>query len=383
METSVSKFLLLSALLEVIYQPASTFGCALFKSNDQPCGHKIKGSLGLAKEAFKQLFAIIKDTHRVFDEDDDTFNTLLTQFVESCVCQNRHEHKREHARSQWRKELYDQEKRSRLRQELETILSKSLEEPIHSTPLSSKFKLRVSGTPASPEEDVALKVAEKAYETLTEQDSESGRLYLFSLSGQEDMFKVGKTIDMKNRFSCHRRCYGDITILRHAFLPFVRRIEQLILTELSQKHCELSAKCKNCDTAHREWIQIGRADMETVFDKWVEFARGENEPALRETEAYDKDGNFNSKYVVLPPPAGNYKFLLSTSLKKSRRSTGGSSQSSPSKPGPARSDINFIGERISVMSLGDSQPGKDDSGEDDGRGHISSLTTSLLAARRK
>ncbi|KAJ5294480.1 hypothetical protein N7508_009301 [Penicillium antarcticum] len=363
MEAPISKFLLLSGLLEIIYKPGQPRAC---------------------QEAFGDLFALINDPCRAFEDKDGAFNNVLTQFIQRCLCRNRHYKNADHARSQWEKELYDREKRSQLRLGLQEILSRPLEETIYSTPPSSKFKLRVSGTPASPEEDVARKVTEKAYEPLTDLDQKPGRLYLISLPGQEDMFKVGFTKDIKNRFSTHRRCYGDITIVKNAFLPFARRIEQLILAELFQQHCVLTEKCESCDKSHKEWIQIGKADMVTVFDKWVEFARGENELDLRVTEAYDKDGNFSSKHVALPPPAGNYKFLVSTSSKKSRRrSTGASSQNSPSKPSSARSDISFIDEGISYLSLGDSQPGNDDSDEDDHSEHISSFAANLLAAHTK
>lgn len=386
METPINTFLYLSGLLEIIYKPASTFSCAQLKSNAEPCGNKLKGSLDLVKESFGQLFAIINDPCRVFHDKDGAFDTVLTQVTQSCLCRrSRHQQNADHARSQWKKELYDGEKRCRLRLELQGYLSKRLEESISPTPPSStRFKLRESKTRAKSEEDVARKVIKKACEPLAETDKKPGRLYLISLPGQADMFKLGFTKDTKARFSEHRRCYGHITIVKNAFLPYAHRIEQLILTELSQQQCMLTQKCQNCDHSHRECIQTGKDDMVNVFDKWVAFARGENEYAPGENEPYDKKGNFNSKNVVLPPPAGDYKPSNSTSSKKSsRRSEGASSQDSPSKIGPARSDIRVIDEEISSLSPGDSQPLPDGSDEDDDSHPISSLSASLAAASIK
>ncbi|KAJ6044171.1 uncharacterized protein N7446_002367 [Penicillium canescens] len=385
METPVNTFIYLSGLLEIIYKQASTFSCAQLESNAEPCGNNLKGSLDLVAESFGQLFAIINDPCRVFHDEDGAFDTVLTQFIQSCLCRSQHQKNADHAMSQWKKELYNRDIRCRLRLELEEYLSKRLEESITSTPLSStRFKLRVSKTPARTDEDVARKVVKKAREPLSELDKNPGRLYLISLPGLADMFKLGFTAGAKARFSDHRRCYGNITIVKNAFLPYARRIEQLILAELSRQHYMLTEKCETCHRTHKEWLLIGKDDMVNVFDKWVAFARGENEYAPGENEPYDKNGNFNSKDVVLPPPAGDFKFPPSPSSKKSsRRSNGASSQDSPSKPGPARSDSSVLVEGISRLSLGDSQSLPDE-GDDDSDSHpISSLPARLAAARMK
>lgn len=385
METPVNSFIYLSGLLEIIYKPASTFSCAQIKSNAEPCGNNLKGSLELVKESFGQLFAIINDPCRVFHDEDGAFDTVLTQVIQSCLCQTRHHRNADHAMSQWKKELYNREIRCRLRLELEEYLSKRLEESISSTPLSSKsFKLRVSKTQAKSDEDVARRVVKIAREPLSKLDKDPGRLYLISLPGLADMFKLGFTAGAKARFSDHRRCYGHITIVKNAYLPYAHRIEQLILAELSRQHYMLAEKCETCHRAHKEWLQIGKDDVVNIFDKWVAFARGENEYATRESELYDKNGNFNSKDVVLPPPAGDYKFSPSPSSKKSsRRSKGASSQDSPSKPGPVRSDSSDLVEGISRLSFGDSQSLPDECDEDSDSHPISSLPARLAAARMK
>src|SRR3954471_17945493 len=97
METPVKTFIYLSGLLEIIYKPASTFSCAQLKRNAKPCGNKVKGSLDLVKETFAQLFAIINDPIRVFHDKDGAFDTVLTQFIQSCLCRSRHQRNADHA----------------------------------------------------------------------------------------------------------------------------------------------------------------------------------------------------------------------------------------------------------------------------------------------
>jgi hypothetical protein len=383
MEIPVNTFLHLSVLLEIIYKPASTFNCAqLTRKGQQPCGNKIKNGLDRAKRSFEQLLALINDTSRLFTDRDGAFDTILTQLIQSCLCQGKHHKNADHARSQWKQELYDRETRVLLRSSLQGYLSESWKESIISTPRSSaKFTLWNPKTLAMSKEDVARKVTEKAHKLIKGSHTESGRLYLFALPEETDMFKLGFTKNAKTRFSTHRRCYGKIEILKTAFLPFARRIEQLVFTELSQKRYKLAEKC-SCTHAHNELIQTNEADMVAVFDKWVDFARGENKFARVDDEIYDKTGKFNSKNVVLPSPAGDYQFSVTPlSKKKSRVSNGISPQDSPSKSGRAGTDDSFIDEGISGLSFDDSQSLSDD--DEDYDRPVSSLADSLAAAKIK
>ena len=367
LKTPANTFLYLSGLLEIVYEPTTAFRCAQLKQDTERCGNKItKHSLELLKESFRHLFAILNDPDCKFHEQDGVFDTVLTQLIATCLCRNRHQKNAEDARKQWLEELYHDEKRYQLRCKLQTCLLEPLGEPINAAPsLPTEFEL-CDSKPSSPKQQVSLKVTNKLLEPLTETDQQSGFLYLISHPRESSMFKVGHTKNTEKRFGNHKRCYEDFKAIKKEFIPYVRRIEQLIITEFSAKQYKLKEKCQRCDKCHKEWIKASEAKLIKSFNKWVKFAKSDKRP-------YDKNGFFKSG-VALPSPAMDFKPPASTPTKGSRRSNG-PSQESPCKPDD-ESDVSIV-EGMSNLSF----DGVSAYSDVDDLSIVSSLSVRLAAAR--
>ncbi|CAI7587296.1 unnamed protein product [Penicillium glandicola] len=339
METPTNVFLCLSALLEIL------------KDGMEPCLNKTaKTNLEPMKESFGHLFAILNDPDRKFHDKDGAFNAVLAELIKRCLCRSRHYLNSDDAKSQWLKELYNDEKRHHLRCKLQIYLSEgSEEESVISTPPSeTEFELCSSKTSPRKKHEVQLLVTYEVFKPLTETDREPGFIYLISHPREPKMFKIGHTIDLEQRFAKHKRCYKGFGIVKTDFIPYVYRIEQLIIAEYSLQHYKLKEKCIPCDQSHKEWLQVSEARVVKSFKKWVQFAKAEKRP-------YDENGCFKSKTVVLPPPAMVFNSPASTAKKSSRRRSDGtpSQESSPSKPDPNKSNISIIEEEISNSSFDD------------------------------
>ncbi|OQE08407.1 hypothetical protein PENVUL_c010G07335 [Penicillium vulpinum] len=349
-ETPVNMFLYLSDLLEIAYNPISVLTCARLKDGIKPCRNKTaKANLELLKESFGDLFAILNDPDRTFHDKDGVFNAAVGQLIETCLCLQRHQQYSDDARSQWLKELYNDEKRHELRCKLQNYLFEPLNEEsiisISIPPSETEFELCNPKILPSTKANLPLKVTIQLLEPLTEKDKKSGFLYLISHPREPKMFKVGHTTNRERRFGEHRRCYEECITVKSAHVPYVHRIEQLIIAEFSLVHYKLKKECSRCNTYHKEWLHASQTKVLKSFNKWVKFALAEKTP-------YDENGDFKTKTVPLPPPAMDFKVPTPTPKKGSRRQSDGvlSPESTPSKPELDKSDIRIIDEEVSDSS---------------------------------
>ncbi|KAK4863451.1 hypothetical protein LT330_002229 [Penicillium expansum] len=350
METPANVFIYLSSLLEIAY--GSMLGCAQLKDGTEPCSNKIAGAnLKPVKEYFEQLFAILDEPDRKFHDKDGVFDEILAELIDRCLCLRRHRQNSDDAKSQWLKELYNDEKRHQLRYKLQTHIYGGVEEVsiISTPPPATEFEPYKTSTSPIDKYDVQLKVTCQLLETLTNRDKKSGYIYLLCHPREPKMFKVGYTTDPETRFDSHKRCYEEFSVLRKQHIRYAYRIEQLIIAEFSLEHYRLKEKCKRCDESHKEWLQVSKDKLLRSFNKWVKFAEADKAP-------YDKDGRFKSRTVALPPPAMDFKSPTPTPKKGTpRRSNVAPSQElSPSKPDHSKSDIRILQEELSDVGSDES-----------------------------
>lgn len=375
MESSANVFIPLSSLLEIAYRPI--LRCAQLKDGTEPCSNKIAGAnLEPVKGYFRQLFAILDEPDSKFHDKDGLFDKVLAELIDRCLCARRHRQNSDDAKSQWLKELYNDEKRDQLHSKLQSYLSESLEEDsiISTPPPATEFELCNSKNSPIDKYEVQLNVTCKLLEPLTENDKKSGFIYLISHPREPEMFKVGHTTDIEARFGKHKRCYEEFTTLKKDHIPNVHRIEQLIITEFSLKHYKLKQKCKRCDTSHKEWLQVSQAKLVNSFNKWVKFAKADKRP-------YDENGRFKSRTVALPYPAMDFKPTSTPKKGTPRRSDVTPSQeASPSKPDPSKSYVRIIQEELSGESSDESAP-RPVYNEADHSSLVSNLSDRLAAAR--
>ncbi|KAJ5385087.1 hypothetical protein N7517_002998 [Penicillium concentricum] len=376
METPANAFLYLSGLLEIVYGSISGSTCAQLKDDTKPCLNKIaKANLESLKESFGDLFTILNDPDRNFHDKDGAFNTVLEQLINASLCRQRHHRNSDGAKSQWLKELYNDEKRDLLRYRLQIYLLEPLEEEsiisISVPPPGTEFELFQPESRSSGKPNVPLLVTAELLKPLGETDRKSGYIYLISHPREPKMFKIGFSTELERRFDEHRRCYEKFSKVASDFIPYVRRIEQLIIIEFSLKHYRLKEKCTSCHKTHKEWLQVNKATLLKSFNKWVQFAKALESP-------YDKEGNFKTKTVALPPPAMNFKSRSPTPTKKGSRRRSDiapSQESTPSKAAPVKSDIRIIDEEISESNSDD----PDYSGRADQSRLVSSISLDLAA----
>ncbi|KAJ5487680.1 hypothetical protein N7530_001980 [Penicillium desertorum] len=350
METPGNVFIYLSGLLEIAYGPM--LKCVQLRGGTEPCGNKIaRANLEPVKESFGHLYAILNEPDHKLHDKDGVFNDVLAELIKRCLCQRQHHQNSDDAKSQWLKELYNDEKRHQLRCKLQTYLFDCLEEEsIISAPPETEFELCTSNKSSVNKYDVQLKVTAKLLEPLTKEVP--GFVYLLSHPREPKMFKVGHTENPDKRFADHKRCYEDFNVVKKALVRFPHRIEQLMIAEYSLKHYKLKEKCNRCNQSHMEWLRGSEAKLMASFNKWVKFALTDKSP-------YDENGRFRSKTVALPPPAMDFKPSTPTSAKKGsgRRSTGTlpEEQPSPSRPSVVKSGIRVIEEGMSTLDLGREQ----------------------------
>ncbi|KAJ5615651.1 hypothetical protein N7537_000765 [Penicillium hordei] len=373
MESPANVFIHLSSLLEIAYGPI--LRCVQLKDGADPCSNKIAGAnLESVKGYFRQLFAILNEPDRKFHDKDGVFDEVLTELIDRCLCRRRHRQNSDDAKSQWLKELYNDEKRHQLRCKMQPYLFESLEEDsINSTPPpATEFELCNSKQAPIDKYDVQLNVTRELLKPLTEHDKKDGFIYLISHPREPKMFKVGHTIDLEARFSNHKRCYEEFCVLKKEYISYAHRIEQLIIAEFSLKHYKLKEKCKRCDRSHKEWLQVKQEKLVKSFNKWVKFTKAEKRP-------YDENGRFKSRTVALPSPAMDFKPPTPTPKKSTprRSDVAPSQEASPSKPDPSKSDIRIIQELSEENSESAPRPSYS---EADHSSPVSNLSARLAAA---
>jgi hypothetical protein len=132
-------------------------------------------------------------------------------------------------------------------------------------------------------------------------------------------------------------------------IPYARRVEQLVLAELENKHYKL-VKCR-CGSAHIEWLEIDEKTLLETVRKWVDFVQ---------TLPYNASGNLKAA-AVLPFPALIRKRPRASRNPSSgkKASTSGKKESTPRKKDstPRKND--------STPRKKDSTPGK--KGSDPGK----------------
>lgn len=352
MESPANVFIHLSSLLEITYGPI--LRCAQLKDGTEPCSNKIAGAnLEPVKGYFRQLFAILNEPGRKFHDKDGVFDELLAELINRCLCVRRHRQNSYDAKSQWLKELYNDEKRNQLLCKLQPYFSDSLEEDsiISTPPPATEFELCSSKKSPIDKYEVQLNVTCELLKPLTEHDKKDGFIYLISHPREPKMFKVGHTTDLEARFGNHKRCYEEFSAVKKDRIPYAHRIEQLIIAEFSLKHYKLKEKCKRCDTSHKEWLQVSKENLVRSFNKWVAFAKADKRP-------YDENGRFKSRTVALPSPAMDFKPPTPTPKKGAprRSDVAPSQEASPSKPDRSKPGIRIIQEELSDKSSDESVP---------------------------
>ncbi|KUM59161.1 hypothetical protein ACN42_g7986 [Penicillium freii] len=376
MASPANVFIHLSSLLEIAYGPM--LRCAQLKDGTEPCSNKIAGAnLEPMKGYFRQLFAILNEPDRKFHDKDGVSDEVLAELIDKCLCVRRHRQNSDDAKGQWLKKLYNDEERHQLRCKLQPYLFESLEEDsiLSTPPPTTEFELCNSKKSPFDKYEVQLNVTCELLKPLTENDKKDGFIYLISHPREPTMFKVGHTTDIEARFGKHKRCYEEFSTLKKDRIPYVHRIEQLIIAEFSLKHYKLKEKCKRCDTSHKEWLQVSQARLVKSFNKWVKFAKADKRP-------YDKNGRFKSRTVALPSPAMDFKPPTPTPKKSAprRSDVAPSQEASPSKPDPSKSDIRIIQEELSDESSDESAP-RPGYSEANHSSPVSNLSVRLAAAR--
>lgn len=112
--------------------------------------------------------------------------------------------------------------------------------------------------------------------------------------------KVGFTAEPPHlqRFQDHKKCHREFDILMTKLVPYAYRVEQLVLTEFSNKHYELENGCQNprCKgTYHKELLDVDRNRLLRCLKKWISFV---------ESYPYNKEGQFTKEAKErLPRPA--------------------------------------------------------------------------------
>lgn len=172
-----------------------------------------------------------------------------------------------------------------------------------------------------PEDEVAKDVTLLLEQPAMGNKSEyNGWIYVISLPDLPGTFKVGFTKgDPEERFDQHRKCYPNLEVVIKDLIPHAYRVEQLMLREFSNYHCELEIGCQgpNCKgTQHRELLEVDKTTLLESLRKWITFV---------ESYPYNGSGKLKPKArEKLPPPA--LRSYLRSKPDPRRRSLGSSSK---------------------------------------------------------
>lgn len=280
-----------------------------------PCDNSTTAERKHVNKVLKDLYKLL-DRHAGGTLPNDDVLEMIEALLDICLCNRQHKMNAENAQDQWMRELSDDRMRMKLHRELRIKFSTQKEErPICSTPspqlppslptteprtrsaTPSKFKLYDESPRKSPQREKWLTAKHVTFlllEDLGDLDKKSAFIYLISHPQETDMFKIGISEIYSKRSKQHVSCYGDGTLIKKIWIPFARRIEQVMLTEFRLKRHKLAETCPTCRTVHGEWIKSStKAPLVTSLHKWIRFAH---------EEPYNKEGLFDYK-VELPSPA--------------------------------------------------------------------------------
>lgn len=145
--------------------------------------------------------------------------------------------------------------------------------------------------------EVAQDVTSLLERPLEKKSSPPGWIYAVCPADLPGKIKVGFTgiHPEQERFVHHRRCYREIEVLTEELVPHAHRVEQLLLTEFSNKHHMLENACQKCDTCHMELLDIDKETLLSCLEKWISFVK---------TRPYNNEGRLKQEAKErLPLPA--------------------------------------------------------------------------------
>ncbi|KAJ5337205.1 uncharacterized protein N7506_005227 [Penicillium brevicompactum] len=126
-----------------------------------------------------------------------------------------------------------------------------------------------------PKSQVAQDVTNLLEKPVEKTSSPPGWIYAVcpvDLPGKIKVGFTGKHPELE-RFVYHRRCYREIEVLTMELVPYANRVEQLLLTEFSNKHHMLENACQECDTCHMELLDIDKETLLGCLEKWISFVK--------------------------------------------------------------------------------------------------------------
>ena len=323
---SIPTFCDLKELVDSIQDNLPPPKCAFLKDKRQ-CKMKINGTtVAEAKMVVNEYRGIL--TTSSGKSIDTSLQNILQEIATKCLCRVHNKYDAS-AKEQWLKELsahtvitahspepeydsysegvdlYDEPNISEEREDV-TIL------PSQSASLIKTARRTLTMTEDDMARDVTCLLAQPA----TGQSKGNGFIYAVSFSRLPGKFKVGFSSEKPEhgRLSEHELCYGEYDILMTKLIPNVYRVEQLVLTEFTNKHYKLKDACQRHkpEIRHRELLAVEKEDLLETLDKWIKFI---------ESEPYSKEGNLTDKAKErLPLPA--LKSYLDCKPTRRRISTG-------------------------------------------------------------
>ena len=147
--------------------------------------------------------------------------------------------------------------------------------------------------------EVAKDVTSLLEKPIDNKSSPPGWIYVICPVYLPGTIKVGITRKQHpelKRFPKHKACYREVKVLTTRLIPYVYRVEQLMLTEFSNNHYMLENKCQGCKKAcHQELLNIDEKTLLRCLKKWISFV---------ETCPYNKEGKLTKEAKErLPLPA--------------------------------------------------------------------------------
>lgn len=172
--------------------------------------------------------------------------------------------------------------------------------------------------------EVAQNVTKLLETRLSKDDKVNGFIYVIKPLNLGGKLKIGHTATRPElqRLRKHEKCYGESRILTTTLIQHARRVEQLVLQELSNHHHKLEKSCHYCKAVHREILEVDQKVLSECLVKWIKFLHD---------FAYSAEGKLRSDAKNNLPPPAKVCFLA---RKGGRRSSGGSPDKKDGSQGP-------------------------------------------------
>lgn len=334
MPSTNASFCSLSDLVERTHCKHPFIPCSfLVLRGKSPCTQPInKKNIETARLHLTDLLDILSGVHR----GNFTLAGVADELAKLFLCV-KHKDYFEQAGNQWSNELGDKMVASYILCELDkikrvAIASRSIRKEDadvegHASRLSQRSLTEfVPFSPMKKEADVPHNITALLEKNLGIKDKPAGWIYVFS-STFPGMLKIGYSASdpEESRIRDHKLCYKDISVIKLYLTPNPRRIEQLVLKELTMIHCKLAEGCTRCNTCHGEWLRTDAKSLLETVEKWIGFMNAKPSP-------YNRDGTLK-KDAVLPDPAfKRERRRSSTNSTPTRRRSSQSTQISQSVP---------------------------------------------------